>query len=225
MASLDLLDYQAALDDALAQEGLPASLRRPAVKEARRVADAMAFRFALLDERPMPEDLDYLRAIEAMKRPPEAARVLLRRRGVYAANRRRRLATTWVLLLALGLAATSLAYYGTSEQAQELALVNYSTAAVATFPTNRTFVVEQDVTRLRVDGTFLLAKGSPGVIELRLLDPTGDMRLYESYYAGGNIYLRENVYAPEPGEWTLLVDHLEAQGSVRVSVDAVRPAR
>lgn len=225
MASLDVLDYQAGLDAALAKEGLPAGLRRAAVKEARRVVDAMAFRFAILDERPMPEDLDYLRALEAVKRPPEAARLLARRRGLYAANRRRRLVTTWSVLLLVALLAGGLAYLATSEEATELALVNHNTAQPVTFPTERNFTVTEEMTRLHVDGTFLVNKLSRGVIEIRIVDPEGRTRLYESYHAGGNIYLRENIYEPEAGQWTLIVDYLDAQGAVRVSVDGVRPTR
>jgi hypothetical protein len=225
VASLDVLDYQAGLDAALAKEGLPAPLRRSAVKEARRVVDAMAFRFALMDERPLPEDLDYLRALEAMKRPEEAARVLLHRRGVYAANRRRRLVTTWSILVGLALLVAGFGYAVTSEEAHELALVTHNVGQSVTFPTTRNFTVAEEVTRLHVDGTFLVAKTSPGVIEVRLVDPAGETRLFRSYYAGGNIYLRENVYEPEAGTWMLIVDYLDAQGSVRVSVDGVRPSR
>ena len=225
MASLDVLDYQAGLDAALAKQGMPAGLRGQAVKEARRVVDAMAFRFALLDERPMPEDLDYLRALEAVKRPEAAAPVLMRRQGLYAQNRRRRLTTTWGVLLVLALAVGGLAYLATSEEAQELALITQNTGSTQTFPTERSFTVTPEMTRLRVDGTFLLAKDARGVIEVRLLDPAGEIRLYESYYAGGNIYLRENIYSPEPGAWTLIVDYLDAKGSVRVSVDGIRAAR
>ena len=225
MASLDLLDYQQALDAALAKEGLPAGLRRPAVKEARRVIDAMAFRFALMDERPLPEDLDYLRALEAVKPAPRAAAVLARRRGVYARNRVRRLTTTWGILLVFALVVGGFAWLVTSEEAIEVALIDHNAAASVTRPETRTFSVTDDVTRLHVDGTFLVNKNSRGVIEIRLLDPNGETALYESYAAGGNIYLRHNVVEPMPGEWTLLVDYLDAQGSVRVSVDAIRPSR
>jgi hypothetical protein len=225
MASLDVLDYQAGLDAALAKEGMPVALRRSAVREARRVVDAMAFRFALMDERPLPEDLDYLRALEAMKRPERAAAVLMRRRGVYASNRRRRLTVTYGILLVLALAVGGLAYLATSEEAVELALVAQTTGAVVTFPTQENFTVTSEMTRLHVDGTFLVAKDAPGVIEVRIVDPRGETRLYESYHAGGNLYLRENIYAPEPGEWSIIVDYLDAQGSVRVSVDGIRPTR
>lgn len=225
MASLDVLDYQVGLDAELARAGMPAALRRSAVKDARRVVDAMAFRFALMDERPLPEDLDYLRALEAVKPPARAAPVLLARRSLYASVRRRRLAATWAILLILATAIGGLAYLATSEEATELALVEHSTLDSVTFPSNRTFTVTDEMTRLRVDGTIILSRASPGVIEVRLVDPRGQTRMFESFYANGNVYLRENVYDPQPGEWQLIVDYLDAQGSVRVTVDGVRPTR
>lgn len=225
VASLDVLDYQAGLDDALARAGLAPAYRRQAVKEARRVVDAMAFRFALMDERPLPEDLDYLRALEAVKPPERAAEVLLRRQPVYARVRRRRLTTTYGTLLFLALAFGALAWFATSEEAVELALVEHTTAERVTFPSERRFQVTEEMTRLRIDGTILPGRGTSGVIEVRLVDPAGQTRLFEPFYAGGNVYLRENVYDPEPGEWALIVDFLDVQGSARVTVDGIRPTR
>lgn len=232
MASLDVLDYQVGLDAALAAKGedgrplLEPGLRRQAVREARRVLDAMAFRFALLDERPLPEDLDYLRALEAMKPPERAARVLARRRPLYRRNRVRRLATTFVSLGVVALVVAGLVYGATSEKATELALLTERTGADVTVTFNRTFEVSENVTRLHVDATVIPPpRGSPGVVEVRLLDPSGQVRVYESYAAGGNNYLRENVLDPQPGEWLLLVDFLEAKASVRVSVLGVEPTR
>lgn len=225
MASLDVLDYQLALEQALAKEGLPPGLRRQAVKEARRTLDAMAFRFAIMDERPLPEDLDYLRALEAMKPVERAAPVLARRRPLYAANRRRRLVTTWGVLLVIAAAIGGLAYLATSEVAEELVLVDHNVQASVTFPEQRNFTVTDDMTRLHIDGTFLVNRNSRGIVELRLIDPSNRTRVAETYVAGGNIYLRENIYDPEPGQWTLLVDFLDAQGAVRVTVDGIRPAR
>ncbi|HET6404753.1 MAG TPA: hypothetical protein VFH78_08900 [Candidatus Thermoplasmatota archaeon] len=225
MASLDVLDYQAGLDGELARAGMPAALRRQAVKDARRVVDAMAFRFALMDERPLPEDLDYLRALEALKPPPRAAPVLLARRPHYARVRRRRLTTTWTILLVLATAIGGLAYLATSEEAEELVLISLDTTQMLTFSSERSFEVTENMTRLHIDGTFLINRDSRGVIEARLVDPAGQTRMFESFYPNGNVYLRENIYEPEPGEWTLIVDFLDARGSVRVTVDGIRPTR
>ena len=231
MSSLDLLDYQVGLDAALAKPGpdgrplLAPGLRRQAVKEARRVVDAMAFRFALLDERPLPEDLDYLRALEAVKPPGRAAEVLARRRPHYVRVRRRRLMTTWVTLAVLAVVATGAAVLATSEKADTLASINHSTVATGLYQPNATFLVEENVTRLRVDGSVFVSKDSTGTVEVRLLDPQGVERLYEVFAARGNVYLRENVYDPLPGRWTLLVDFNGAEGSARVDVSGVRPTR
>lgn len=231
VASLDVLDYQLGLDQALAQKGpdgrplLETPLRRQAIKEARRLLDAMAFRFALLDERPLPEDLDYLRALEAMKRPEQAAPVLARRRPIYQRTRRRRLVTSYGSLMLVVTFVALLAWFGTSETADELALVNQRTAQDVTVTHTANFTVTPDMNRLHVDGTTLVSRDSRGIVEIRLLDPQGEVRLYESYSANDNLYLRANILSPEPGEWRLLVDFLEAEASVRVSVDGVRPAR
>lgn len=221
MASLDVLDYQAGLDAALAKEGLPAALRRQAVKEARRAVDAMAFRFALLDERPMPEDLDYLRALEAVKRPEAVARVLLRRRGVYAANRRRRLVTTWTILGVLALCVAGLAYLATSEES--VVLAEFSTSSSV----NRTFVVTENFTRVHVDATVLHPDDAVTAVEIYLYGPDGEtIRLWPEADARNN-YLRRNLDASEmsPGEWRLFVDFNEAGGSVYMTILGVQPAR
>lgn len=225
MASLDLLDFQMALDVELQKAGLPPGLRRSALKEARRVVEAMAFRFAILDERALPEDLDYLRALEAMQPAPRAAAVLARRRPVYAKARRRRLATTWLTLAIVALGITAIVYYGTSEVADTLALVSENNPTETTVAHYRNFTVGSNVTRLHVDGTILLSKATKGVIEVFLIDPSNGTRVYESYASGGDIYLRQNVYAPQPGVWTLVVDFNEAQGSARVELTGVRDAR
>lgn len=229
MSSLDLLDYQVGLDEALARPGpdgkplLASALRRQAVKEARRVVDAMAFRFALLDERPLPEDLDYLRALEAVKPPARAAEVLARRKGHYAKVRARRLVTTWGVLAIVGALVAVLAVLATSEESVTLASINHSTATEQTYSPNATFVVDANVTRLHVDGTLLLARGSTGNIEVRLVDPDGVV--HDLTPTRGNVYLRENVDAPKAGEWTLYVDFNGAEGSARVEVFGVRPTR
>lgn len=228
MSSLDLLDYQAGLDAALAKPGpggrapLPAGLRSAAVKEARRVVDAMAFRFALMDERPLPEDLDYLRALEAVKPPERAAEVLARRAPIYARARRRRLVTTWTVLPLVVALVGALAWAATSEKADTLAEVNDRVTA----PTSveRRFEVGDNITRLHVEGTFVVPRDAVGAIEVFLIDPSGRTRIYDSFVPGGNNYLRENVPDPEPGEWTLLVDY-GSEGSAFVRVNGVYPAR
>lgn len=228
MSSLDLLDYQVGLDAALARAGpdgrplLAPALRRQAIKEARRLVDAMAFRFALLDERALPEDLDYLRALEAVKDPERAAAVLARRGPHYARVRRRRLATTWVSLAVVAGLVALLAVLATSEESETLASISHSAPVAQTRSLNATFVVEANVTRLHVDGTLLLARGSTGTIEVRLLDPLGVV--HDLTPTPGNVYLRENV-APVAGEWTLLVDFNDARGSIHVDVSGVRPTR
>lgn len=221
MASLDVLDYQAGLDAALAKEGMPPALRRAGVKEARRVADAMAFRFALLDERPLPEDLDYLRAIEAMKRPELAAKVLQRRRPIYAANRRRRLITTWTMLGFFALMVTLLWVAATSEEA--VVLTEFTTSR----STERNFTVTENFTRMRVDATVLHPDDAVSAVEIFLNGPDGEfVRLWPTTDARNN-YLRRNIEPPTlvPGEWRLFVDFNSAGGSVYMTVTGVQPAR
>jgi hypothetical protein len=234
VASLDVLDYQVGLDAALAKPGaegrplLPETLRRQAVKDARRVLDAMAFRFAVLDERALPEDLDYLRALEAMKPPEAAARVLARRAPVYAANRRRRLVTTWGTLAVLAFLVAGGVYIATSEEAVTLASVEQaSTRNVpgGTLNVTRTFEVTPEMNRLHLDGYVFVRQGSVGVIEVFLLGPDNATVYYESFAAGSNPYLRHNVVAPAPGPYWLLVDFLDVDGSVTMTVDGIRPTR
>jgi hypothetical protein len=230
VASLDVLDWQVALDDALAPV-LPRALRRQAVREARRVVDSLAFRFAVLDERPLPEDLDYLRALEAIHPPARAAEVLARRRPYYARVRRRRLATTWIALGVVALAMGGLVYLATSEKGEDLVTVSGGTLGNST-TIDKPFTVVPGTTRLYVAGTVFLGKANTGNIEIRLKGPDGStVWAWPSGEAGasvtdrGTYYIRENVDAPTPGAWRVLVDFNGAQGSAELTVRGITPAR
>ena len=226
MASLDVLDYLQGLDAALAKRGMAPAYRRQAVKDARRVIDAMAFRFAILDERPLPEDLDYLRAIEAMKQPDRAAPVLERRLPHYRRVRSRRLATTGVTLLVLAGLVGGLAWLATSETAEPLAsLSNANPDEGRTVTLTENFTVTPDMNRLYVAGTVFVGAGTRGNIEIFLKGPDGETKLFQSYAERGTYYLRENVELPEAGDWTLLIDFNGARGSIQVDVSGVKPAR
>src|SRR5581483_9923831 len=193
VSSLDVLDYQVALDEALARPGaegralLPPSLRKAALRDVRRIVEAMAFRFALMDERALPEDLDYLRAIEAMKPPPRAAEVLARRRPIYARARRRRLTVTWVTLAIVVLGVVALAYGATSEKADRVVDLSTSRTAYANF------TVDGNATRLHVDGTILPARGEEGTIEIFLTSPSGHVYTLWPNGDSRDTYLRMNL--------------------------------
>lgn len=221
MVSLDVLDFQVALDDALAAAGLEPALRRQAVKEARRTIDAMAFRFALMDERPLPEDTDHLRAIDAIHEPTRVAQVLVRRRPLYASVRRRRLFTTYTTLTIIALLIAGLAYVATSEESVTLAEFS------AMSSTNRTFQVTEDYTRLYVDATVLHPDDDVSGITIFLSGPEG--RVFQLWPSGDarNNYLRETILPPDlvPGEWTLLVDFNGGGGSVYVTLLGIQPTR
>lgn len=225
MSSLDVLDYATALEEALARQGMPGPLRGPAVREARRTIEALAFRFALLDERALPEDLDHLRALEAMKPPERAAQVLMGRRPIYAANRRRRLVTTWTVLALLALAIGGFWYAVTGETADTVAAINDRVEAGGYREVN--FTVDGNVTRLYVAATVVVPKTSEAGIRILLIDPSGRQRLDapdNSFAPGGNNYLGQSVEAPAPGAWTLRVLY-EGAGSAQVEVQAIRPTR
>jgi hypothetical protein len=227
VSSLDVLDYQVALDEALAKRGpdgrplLEAAHRKQAMREVRRLVEAMAFRHALLDDRALPEDLDYLRALEGLKPAEKAAEVFARKRPVYVRARRRRLLTTWISLAVVALAVAALAYGATSEKAERV--VDVSTSQT----TNATFHVDGNVTRLHVDGTILPARGSEGTIDIFLYSPSG--KVYTLWPDGDrrDNYLRRNLDGSqiEVGDWRVLVDLNGGPGSVSLVIDAVRPAR
>lgn len=221
VASLDVLDYLAGLDVALDKAGLEPAYRRAALKDARRIAEAMAFRFALMDERPLPEDLDHLRALEAMKPPERAAPILAARRPIYARARRRRLATTYTVLGLVAVLVAALAYVATSEESVTLA--EFSTMA----STNRTFVVTENITRVHVDATVLHPDDAVSAVSVYLAGPDGRViQLWPSGDARNN-YLRRNIEPPElvAGEWSVLVDFNEGGGSVYLTILGVQPSR
>ena len=227
MASLDVLDYLQGLDAALAQRGMQAPYRRQGLKDARRTIDAMAFKFAIQDERPLPEDLDYLRALEAMKPPERAAPVLQRRLPAYRRVRGRRLLTTGIVLLVLASFVGGLAWLATSESSHPLASLTHAVNddAGRTVSLNETFTVESGMTRAYVAGTIFVGPDTRGNIEIFLKGPDGQTRLFKAYADRGTHYLRENVHPLEAGEWTLLVDFNGARGSVHVDVNGIRPTR
>ena len=235
MSSLDVLDYQVGLEAALARRGpdgrplLEQGLRRQAIRDVRRTIDAMAFRFALMDERPLPEDLDYLRALETLKEPERAAPVLARRAPVYRRNRRRRLVTSWTILATLVLLAAGVVYAATLEKATTLAEVNERGEAGDAI--ERAFTVDANVTRLHLDGTIVVSRGMDGgPIVVSLIGPDGREYLGEGgrvgreFYPQDGNYLRDNVYSPVPGEWILRVIYGGA-GSAYVTVDGITPNR
>ena len=227
MASLDVLDYLQGLDRALAERGVQSPYRRQALKDARRTVEAMAFRFAILDERPLPEDLDYLRALEAMKPPARAAPVLERRLPAYRRARGRRLVTTGVTLLVLLSFVGGLAWLATSETSTPLASLAQSVSddAGRTVSYNATFEVPEGTTRVYVAGTIFVSAGTRGDIEVFVRGPDERTHLFKAYADRGTYYLRENLEAPEPGPWVLMVDFNGARGSAQVDVSAIRPAR
>jgi len=232
VASLDVLDYQVALDNALAARGpagaplLPAPLRRQAIKDARRVLDAMAFRFALIDERALPEPIDYVRALEAMQPADKAAAVLARRAPIYRRVRRRRRVTSYSALIIIGLFVASLVYFGTSETAEELALINYRTFEPGAVDVrNVSFAVTPDMNRLHVDGTVIVDQDATGSLHLSLIAPDGSTAFVVSYGPGGTNYVRHNIYAPAAGTWQLRIDYDYAAATARVTVDGIRAAR
>lgn len=221
MASLDILDHQMGLDAALAKAGMEPKYRRAALKETRRLVEAMAFRFALMDERPLPEDIDYVRAIEAVKPVDRAAAVLLRRRPVYARQRKRRLVTTYGVLAVLALVIAAFAFMITSEEAVPLAEFS------ATQSTNRTFVVTESYTRLYVDGTVIHPTDAVAGISIFLVGPNEEVvQVWPSGDARNN-YVRLNVLPPTltPGTWRVLVDFNEPGGSVHLTILGVQPTR
>lgn len=231
MSSLDVLDYQTGLEAALAKRGpegkplLEPALRRQAMRDVRRTIDALAFRFALIDERPLPEDLDYIRALEGLKAPDDVARVLAKRRPIYVRTRRRRLATTWTMLAVFALFAAGIAYAATLESADTLAEVN---VAQDEGDVLRTFTVPEGVSRLYVAATVIVQREG-GPVTISLVDPDGREHLGEAgygaqFYTGDGNYLRENIPTPAAGNWTLLVSYGNG-GSVSVRVDAVTPNR
>jgi hypothetical protein len=231
VASLDVLDYLHGLDDELAKPGadgkplLPASLRGQARKDVRRVLDAMAFRFAILDERPLPEDLDYLRAIEALQPAPKAAAVLARRRPFYAKTRRRRLASTWTTLAVIGLALFALVWFGTSEKAETLVAVKEQAAVDVTYIRTWNFTVDPAMNRLHIDGSAFLNKASQGDVEVFIKDPTGKTTRYIERSPTSNNWIRDNIEGPLPGVWQLVVSFNGASGTLQMTVDGVSPAR
>lgn len=226
-----MLDYTTALEEALVAQGVrSAGIRRMAMREARRLIDAMAFRFALMDERPLPEDLDYVRAIEAMKAPAQAAAVLARKAPQYASARRRRLALSWGVLALVVLLVGGLAWIATSEKGEIVAHITQNAAVDVQYSNNTTFTVDPGVVRLHLDGSVFVTTGSSGDIEVRLYrtnETTGDVETayVGDFYPRGDNYPRFDLEYPKPGTWTLLVDFDQAHGSADVSVQAIRPAR
>lgn len=225
MATLDVLDYTVRLDEALLPHLNPAE-RKMATREVRRLVEDLAFRFAFMDDRVMPEDIDYARALEAIKPPPAAAPVLARRAPVYRKRRVRKSITTLLVLLFLTVSVGAFANLVASERADVLVdewRVGSSTPRSVS--ESQSFTVPAGTSRLQLAGPVIVLGDRTGerlnTITVTLLDPQGNARFAQEFTSQNSVYAKRAFEAPPPGEWTLLVDFREAAGSAELTVLAV----
>lgn len=222
MATLDVLDYLVKLDEALVGRLGPAE-RKMARKDVRRTLEDLAFRFAILDERVMPEDLDYARALEVLKEPDATARVLERRAPVYRKRRVRKGITTAVVLVGLALFVGAFSNFVTSERADVLVdgwLVGSPTPQSKS--ESREFTVPHGTSRLQLSGPVVVLTDRESVREntvtVLLMDPSGQIRFEKVFTSANAVYAKTTVEVPTPGAWTLLVDFRDAAGSAELTV-------
>jgi hypothetical protein len=219
----DIRLYLVQLESAL--EGkLTRGERRLARREVKNVAESLAFHSARVAQRFAPEREDWQRALDALKSPAEAARVLARRRPFY---RRRAMVNAirgWAIVVVLVVAGLAFAQFVTSEKATTLVSVNHVQGNVTDGTVvDRNFTVQPGL--LRLDVTVETTGINPGgVVEVTLLDPHGADVWSQDFGRDTRGFDETNLH-PTVGTWRLLVDYRAASGFTSVIVSGVQPSR
>lgn len=228
MATLDVLDYVVRLDDALAGS-MPAPERKLVTRDVRRLVEDFAFRFAFLDGRVAPDDIDYARALEALKEPARAAEAFAAKRPRYRRRVVRKRVVSYLVLLFLVLAGTAFATLVTSEEADPLVDEwKEGSRTPVTQSYSRTFDVAPGTSRLQFSAQVILLAGDDAPdgsgITFLILDPAGNVRAERTFTGRNSVYHKGAIEAPGPGTWEVFVDFHDAAGSSDVTVLGVRPA-
>lgn len=213
----DMLDHLARVDDHL--EGrMPGSERKLVRRDARRLIEDLAFRFAFLDGRLAPADIDYARALEALKPPPRAAEGILSRRAGYTRRARRalvsRLATLAVVASLLG----GLALLALSETSVPLATYVGGGPEARSASDPQTVVVPAGLDRVYLV-VHPIVRGE-GAVTVTVFGPSSEV-LYQRIFTRGDTYADANLPAT-PGEWLLVVDYHDAVANARIELTGVR---
>ncbi|HWG89221.1 MAG TPA: hypothetical protein VNZ52_00080 [Candidatus Thermoplasmatota archaeon] len=231
MATIEVLDYLTRLEAQMEANGVPSGERKLARREVRHLIDDLAFRFAAMDERVMPEELDYARALEAIREPHLAAATLEPARPRLRRVRKRKLVTSLTILALLAVAVGGLFYLAGTQEAEPL-LNDFTVSHLRpatdapTKPLTTTRMVnftvpgDRDYQLLR----FVIepALVTEGTIRVTVLDPE-DADAWSRTFTVETVRYAKIDLPPQEGRWRVIVDFEKAYGAVTVNVDGIRP--
>ncbi|HVL47343.1 MAG TPA: hypothetical protein VM889_02170 [Candidatus Thermoplasmatota archaeon] len=225
MITLDVLDWLARLDDAL-ENRLTFAERKLARREAKSLIEDMAFRFGMFEERPLPDDIDYARALEALKDPPAAAAAFVARKPVYKARVRRKRFTRIAVLALVVVGGWAFADFATSEVATPLVNIADGGIDPMTKSNETTFVVTPDFTRVRFDANVRVFNDD-GLVIVTVRDPDGLVVWTQDFSRRGTGVAHRNIQGDElkAGEWTVRYEFGDAAGHLHVEAHGVTPRR
>lgn len=228
MATLDVLDYVVRLDEALARV-MPPGERKLATRDVKHLVEDLAFRFAFMDGRVAPDDIDYARALEALKDPPRAADSFAAHRPRYRKRVMRKRVVSWTVLALVALAGTAFATLVTSEEADVLVdqwRVGYAERATESHRLG--FDVVEGTKRLQFTAQVIVTGGrdapAGSSITFLVLDPAGNVKAERTFAGTTSVYYKGAIEAPGPGRWEVFVDFHDAAGASDVTILGVHPA-
>lgn len=215
----DVLEYLARLDDGL-EEGMSGAERKLVRRDVRRAIESFAFRFAFLGDRLAPADVDYARALEALKPPERAAGAVLARRDGWRRRARKAAARRLVALAVVAALVGGLAWAASSESSERLGGYVGGTEQAAFLVESANLTVPPGLDRVYVVVQPIVTSDE-GTLTVSVAGPDGEPLYQRTFTRSGTNYDDANLPAT-PGEWRIVVDYRDVAGHARVEVFGVR---
>lgn len=219
MASLATREYLMELEEEL-EDRMGRAERKIARREVRGLVQDMAFRLAAQKRRPAPEDIDHEIALEALRPPEEAAEVLAGRADEFRRRKWAKRGRTAAILLVLALVGVLAVQAMTAETTVPVHSYTNASENRTNSSTTEVFDVSGDHRRLQYQVRAFLSNPE-GTIRVTVLDPGNGVAIQEAFTADSGAHRQGTVAEVPQGSWRLVVDFVDAAGSVRVDLRGV----